>query len=105
MPANSERCILIALVLLVAAVTTVTAAFGVMRSTTTPFYHHQASSDSSSDVDGDCATSSPSSQMASMASAEKRCVDLQLHTIRQSPSETLASLSEACQSLDVESFD
>ncbi|KAL7447878.1 hypothetical protein ACHAWC_000174, partial [Mediolabrus comicus] len=94
----------IALVLLVAAATTVTAAFGVMRSTTTPFYH-QASSDSSSDVNGNCDTSSPSSQMSSMTSTEKRCIDLQLHTIRQSPSETLASLSEACKSLDVESFD
>ncbi len=106
MPANSERCILIALVLLVAAATTVTAAFGAIRSTnTTPVYHQASSDNSSSDVDGDCATSSPSSQMTSMTSAEKRCIDLQLHTIRQSPSETLASLSEACKSLDVESFD
>ena len=32
-------------------------------------------------------------------------IDLQLHTIRQSPAETLSSLSEACKALEVESFD
>uniref|UniRef100_A0A7S2MBC8 Aromatic amino acid beta-eliminating lyase/threonine aldolase domain-containing protein n=1 Tax=Skeletonema marinoi TaxID=267567 RepID=A0A7S2MBC8_9STRA len=36
---------------------------------------------------------------------DKAVIDLQLHTIRQSPAETLASLSEACNTLGVESFD
>eukprot|EP00984_Skeletonema_dohrnii_P033875 scaffold31942_cov155-Skeletonema_dohrnii-CCMP3373.AAC.5 len=36
---------------------------------------------------------------------DKSVIDLQLHTIRQSPAETLASLSEACNTLGVESFD
>ncbi|KAK1732953.1 hypothetical protein QTG54_016284 [Skeletonema marinoi] len=38
-------------------------------------------------------------------SKDKAVIDLQLHTIRQSPAETLASLSEACNTLGVESFD
>ena len=32
-------------------------------------------------------------------------INLQLHTVRQCPSETLASLSEACKTLGIESFD
>lgn len=35
----------------------------------------------------------------------KAVIDLQLHTVRQSPAETLASLSQACKTLEVESFD
>lgn len=38
-------------------------------------------------------------------SKDKAVIDLQLHTIRQSPAETLVSLSEACNTLGVESFD
>ena len=36
---------------------------------------------------------------------DKDVIDLQLHTIRQSPAATLRSLSEACKALEVESFD
>ena len=47
-------------------------------------------------------TSSPHDPPPSIAD---KVIDLQLHTIRQSPAETLASLSEACTTLGVESFD
>lgn len=36
---------------------------------------------------------------------QDKVIDLQLHTIRQSAAESLASLSEACKTLGVESFD
>lgn len=36
---------------------------------------------------------------------DKAVIDLQLHTVRQPPAETLASLSKACKTLEVESFD
>lgn len=50
--------------------------------------------------DGDSTSSTTAS-----SSTHKEIIDLQSHTLRRSPAETLLCLSEACQTLGVNSFD